>query len=162
MLNWRKKKKKRMQSLFLPLSILSLPLSPYLLLCTICIVLCVQSEGVLSVLHCEAGKLWLCVCVCVTFLCMCSQPSQSLSAHYLTWWMERVPLNNAQPGTPGTLQLALSNGHSGGGTLGNTGESCVGVPAVISVAMLPGSVRPPPATWLPGGCHGHFWADMVG
>lgn len=46
-----------MQSLFLPLSILSLPLSPYLLLCTICIVLCVQSEGVLSVLHCEAGKL---------------------------------------------------------------------------------------------------------
>lgn len=57
-----------MQSLFLPLSILSLPLSPYLLLCTICIVLCVQSEGVLSVLDCEAGKLWLCVCVCHIFV----------------------------------------------------------------------------------------------
>lgn len=59
-----------------------------------------------------------------------------------------MPLNNAQPGTPGTLQLALSNGHIGDGTLGNTRESCVGVPAVISMAMLPGSVQP----HLPPGC----------
>ncbi|KAF1384950.1 hypothetical protein PFLUV_G00125540 [Perca fluviatilis] len=62
--------------------------------------------------------------------------------------MEQVPLNNTQPGTPGTLQLALSNGHSGGGMLGNTRESCVGVLAVISMAMLPGSVQP----HLPPGC----------
>ncbi|KAM7417331.1 hypothetical protein PAMA_017140 [Pampus argenteus] len=53
-----------------------------------------------------------------------------------------------QPGTTGTLQLALSNGHGGGGLLGNTGESCVGVPAVISMAMLPGCVQP----HLPPGC----------
>ncbi|KAK5864564.1 hypothetical protein PBY51_015797 [Eleginops maclovinus] len=39
--------------------------------------------------------------------------------------MERVLLNNALPGTPGTLQLALSNGHSGGAVRGNTRESCV-------------------------------------
>ncbi|KAJ4945555.1 hypothetical protein JOQ06_023236 [Pogonophryne albipinna] len=39
--------------------------------------------------------------------------------------MERVLLNNAQPGTPGTLQLALSNGHCGGAVCGNTRESCV-------------------------------------
>lgn len=62
--------------------------------------------------------------------------------------MVQVPLNNAQPGTPGTLQLALSNGHIGDGTLGNTRESCVGVPAVNSMAMLPGSVQP----HLPPGC----------
>ena len=79
--------------------------------------------------------------------------------------MERVPLNNAQPGMPGTLQLALSNGHSGGGTLGNTGESCVGVPVVISMAMLPGSVQP----HLPPGCpadamgiSGQTWLDSKG
>lgn len=76
-----------------------------------------------------------------------------------------MPLNNAQPGTPGTLQLALSNGHSGGGTLGNTREYCVGVPAVISVAMLPGSVQP----HLPPGCpadamgiSGQTWLDGMG
>lgn len=62
--------------------------------------------------------------------------------------MERVLLNNAQPGTPGTLQLALSNRHTCGCTLGNIGESCVGVPAVISIAMLPVSVQP----HLPPGC----------
>lgn len=68
--------------------------------------------------------------------------------------MEQVPLNNAQPGMPGTLQLALSNGHGGGSTLGNTRESCVGVPAVISMAMLPGCVQP----YLPPGCP----ADTMG
>ncbi|KAI9541542.1 hypothetical protein NQZ68_029043 [Dissostichus eleginoides] len=39
--------------------------------------------------------------------------------------MKRVLLNNAQPGTPGTLQLALSNGHRCGAVCGNTRESCV-------------------------------------
>lgn len=76
-----------------------------------------------------------------------------------------MPLNNAQLGTPGTLQLALNNGHSGGGTLGKTRESCVGVPAVISMAMLPGSVQ----LHLPPGCpadamgiSGQPWLDSMG
>lgn len=76
-----------------------------------------------------------------------------------------MPLNNAQPGTPGTLQLALSNGHIGDSTLGNTRESCVGVPAVISMAMFPGSIQP----HLPPGCpvdamgiSGQPWLDSVG
>lgn len=75
--------------------------------------------------------------------------------------MERVPLNNGQPGKPGTLQLALSNGHGGG----NTGESCVGVPAVISMAMLPGSVQPhlPPGHPTDAmGISGQTWLDSMG
>lgn len=59
-----------------------------------------------------------------------------------------MPLNNAQTGALGTLQLALSNGHSCSSTLGNTGEPCVGVPAVISMAVLPARVQP----HLPPGC----------
>lgn len=79
--------------------------------------------------------------------------------------MGRVPLNNAQPGTPGTLQLALSNGHSCGGTLGITGESCVGGPAVLNVAALPASVQPhlPPGRLTDAtGIFGQTWLDSMG
>lgn len=79
--------------------------------------------------------------------------------------MGRVPLNNAQPRTPGTLQLALSNGHSCGGTLGITGESCVGGPAVLAVAALPASVQPhlPPGRLLDAtGISGQTWLDSMG
>lgn len=69
-------------------------------------------KGELSVLRCECGIL------CVR-TCLCTSPSYHLP-HYLTWWMERAPLNNAEPQTPGTLQQALSNGHVGSRTLRDT------------------------------------------
>lgn len=65
-----KVKKKENTERFI-LSFPSLPLCPSLLLCTICMMLCIQSEGVLSVLHCDGGS--LCVRVCVLMcVCMCS------------------------------------------------------------------------------------------
>ncbi|CAB1456263.1 unnamed protein product [Pleuronectes platessa] len=79
--------------------------------------------------------------------------------------MEQVPLNNGQPGTPGTLQLALTNGYIGVFMLGNTWESCVGVPAVISMAMLPASVQPPQPPGCPAdamGLSGHPWLNNMG